>query len=684
MRDRLDDLINLLLTGQASTGFLASQQPHPGSPPSPSTTALQAAASIPTSAASCSRTDLSCFNNRVVSPEISSLLSESSTVPTQPSLIVRPHDFQGFMINTMPNSTYLLSSAADTLPSSSVTLLERSCDSQRESLSPTSTPQSVLSTNDRLKRWGTGSHMQFGPTSFWSYAPEASQTSSSSDSISLNPVSDEDTTIDLLPGDWVEWARHLPPDLKITKKVHDTALGLFGAYYAPWCMAADMSAFLRDMELCNLVTREPASRPAPRRTSNYSPLLHNCALHLGVHFNRDVWPELADMMDKLISRHCAGMLIEETDDPNLSTPKALALYAACLNLRNDESAQKSGYIHFGMAFACVQALGVNLKCDHLVASGQITPQDRASRSSSYWTLFQQDVLRAICAGRPFMLRATSDIHLPLIDLAADHELWLSPKPGKTICGYISLRSSVFHWSARLSCLLRQVVEIALSTDTHGANRDFQVTDLLSKLDVWQRDQPLPDPKSHPVPHLLVMHMLYHLTYIYLLRPYFRAPLGITPSAADRCEHAADEISELLKIFDNLHGLSNAVASVIPVIFGMATIRLLILASDSTCSMADGANSLDECIGHMDTIAHTWIEARQALEVIKHLKKEWLPYSNPTGCGAGQTSASSIGDMGGEGDDCDSIGGMAVVNEILQWMSVNGSIDVSSFNLAQRF
>ncbi|WWC95593.1 hypothetical protein V866_002458 [Kwoniella sp. B9012] len=546
--------------------------------------------------------------------------------------------------------------------------------------------QSVLSMNDRLKRRGTGSHMQFGPTSFWSYAPDAGQDpGSSTGSNAIHNLSPDDgITTDLLHGDYVEWARHLPPDLRITKKVHDTALALFGAYYAPWCMAADMPAFLRDMEICNLVAKTPTTQPIPRRTSNYSPLLHNCALRLGVHFNRDVWPELADMMDSLISKHCASMLIEETDDPNLSTPKALALYAACLNLRNEESAQKTGYIHFGMAFACVQALGVNLNCRHLVESGQITRQDQALRSFTYWTLFQQDLLRAICAGRPFMLRATSDIHLPLIDAAADQEPWLSPFSNVSVNGRSSLRSSVFHWSAKLACLLRQVVDIALSTNYDGLTRDLQVTDLISKLDAWQRDQPLPNPRAHPVPHLLVMHMLYHLTYIYLLRPYFRASLDIAPSAAQRCQQAANEISELLRTFDEIHGLRNAVATIIPVIFGMVTIRLLVMVSDSTLSMMDSVNGLDDCIGYMDEIAHTWFEARQALMVIKHLKNEWLPCStNNAAGGAEDTSIAPFGPMGGVGDFTDITGGTDI-NEILQLLSGNGGIDMSTFFPAQAF
>jgi hypothetical protein len=160
--------------------------------------------------------------------------------------------------------------------------------------------------------------MQYGSTSLWAYASDADPT----------PPARRTQTVDLGPGDWVDWARNLPSTLKITKRIHDAAIDHFGAYYAPWCMAVDMSAFTRDIEVCNLVTRNPITSTPISRTSSYSPLLHNCILHLGLHLNRDKWPELAGTMDGLISTHCASMLIEETDAPDLSTPRALTLFAA--------------------------------------------------------------------------------------------------------------------------------------------------------------------------------------------------------------------------------------------------------------------------------------------------------------------------------------------------------------------
>ncbi|KAK8845357.1 hypothetical protein IAR55_006070 [Kwoniella newhampshirensis] len=464
-----------------------------------------------------------------------------------------------------------------------------------ESLSPYRTEALALRptifSNDRLK---------YGPTSFWSYAPDASQGT-------LTPQSEK---VDLRPGEWVDWAQHLPHGLNITKNIHDAALNRFGAYYAPWCMAVDMPAFLRDLEACNLVSATPTSSPTAKRTSSYSPLLHNCALLLGLHFSREIWPDLATTMSAMLPQHCSSMVTNETDDPNLSTPRALALYAACLNLRTDKSAHNIGYIHFGMAFACVQALGVNLKCDHLVDAG---------------------------SGRPCMTNSHSDIPLPSIETATDDETWPYVGPGNPINGAKSMRSTVFHWSARLACILRQVVDIALSTDNEYVDRDSRVEGLLAKLESWYRDQPFRQPKSHPVPHILMMHMVYHLTVIYLLRPYFRAALSIDPSPAQRCEQAADAITELLTVFDGTHGLRNSVAS----------------------------------------ITYTWIEARRAFEIIKFLRSEWLPFSPPA-AEESLTSQANVGiNTAGEAWGYDEF-----VEMLQDCLSRDGVYGASTLNLPQ--
>lgn len=79
------------------------------------------------------------------------------------------------------------------------------------------------------------------------------------------------------------------------------------------------------------------------------------------------------------------------------------------------------------------------------------------------------------------------------------------------------------------------------------DRDSRVALLLDNLHCWYEEQPFHHPELHPVLHLLVMHMMYHLTLIYLLRPYFRAASTIDPPPAYICEHAAEKTTELLRV-----------------------------------------------------------------------------------------------------------------------------------------
>ncbi|TYJ56773.1 hypothetical protein B9479_002543 [Cryptococcus floricola] len=475
-------------------------------------------------------------------------------------------------------------------------------------------------TSDRLKRPEGGSLMQFGPTSLWSYAQDSNQRPT-------NLTPHQHPSVDLKPGDWIDWARALPQDLPISKHSHDRAISLFETYYASWCMVVDMPAFLRDMELCSLVTRIPQESTSPTRTASYSPLLHNCVLYIGLHLGQDEWPDLVQAMDGVFDKHCAALIMGEVEDPSTSTLRALNLFATCLNVRKDNSARNSGYIYFGMVFASGQALGINLNCGHLVRSGQITYDEWELRNNTYWTVYQQDLLRAIASGRPPMLAGQPEIAFPTVNPSTDSTIWHKKKPQDQpglADGLPSMASTVFHWSARLSCILRKVMDTHLySGKSEPQGGDSRILAIAHELDNWHIDQPFQQPLSHPVPHLLVSHMMYHLTAIYLFRPYYRSQLDIVPSPAARCDNAAKAITELLRAYDYEHGLRNAVATLIPIVFATATIHLLALVSNHA-DITSNVEALDEAAWFMTQLKPSWIEASRGLEVINALRAEWLP------------------------------------------------------------
>lgn len=176
----------------------------------------------------------------------------------------------------------------------------------------------------------------------------------------------------------MDWARHLPSTLNIDRSTHDRALEFFAAYYAPWCYNVDMSAFQTDLIVCNLVRAADRGKPSrPKRTAHYSPLLHNCALFLGLHITRHEYPNMSGRFESLFMQHCSALLLEECDNTSLSSLRAYSLFAKCvagreiadyscahfvrMSTHDNHSELKdrqytTGYIYSGQAIAGVHAV----------------------------------------------------------------------------------------------------------------------------------------------------------------------------------------------------------------------------------------------------------------------------------------------------------------------------------------
>lgn len=87
-----------------------------------------------------------------------------------------------------------------------------------------------------------------------------------------------------------------------------------------------------------------------------------------------------------------------------------------------------------------------------------------------------------------------------------------------------------------------------------SRRDQSVYTLTRQLEKWHQAQPIQHPETQPLPHILLMHMLYQLTTIYLHRPFYRSSAGRGPSPAERCDSAAEQVMVLLKLFEGIHGM----------------------------------------------------------------------------------------------------------------------------------
>ncbi|KAK8864738.1 hypothetical protein IAR55_001994 [Kwoniella newhampshirensis] len=503
---------------------------------------------------------------------------------------------------------------------------------------PASHPASTSQASPRVEE-AAGVLVQFGPTSFWTHKSSRPYQAST-------PFA-----YDRRPGDRVEWSRNLPPSLLISRSVHDQALGYFGAFYAPWCFIVDMPAFLNDLTLCNLVGPTDNGRPAPPvRTASYSPLLHCCVLFLGLTLIRDEHPTLMRSLESVFLQHCSSLLLVECEHTALSSLRAYNLFANRLSCTHamrvsppgrasspGERQSTSGYLYSAMAIGGVHALGLNINVSH------ITNKERNLRDSAYWTVFIQDSLRAIAAGRQPLL-VQSDIPFPTIDQEVDDVPWIAPpmiscsthaaRPGANINGWKSMRSTTLHWSARLAVLSCTVLEALYSPRGNGSKTEEAAVDLSQRLELWYAQFPLRPPEATPLPHVLLLHMIYNLLTIFVHRPFYRSSLS---SSSEKCDQAARSILHLLQLFDNIHGVRFAhhnISKLTPsltelivqvnVIFGAATIFLLrcVGSPSDDAEPTSDMQGYQQCVDFMAAASVTWVEAGIARDVLLSLHTEY--------------------------------------------------------------
>nr|XP_031859424.1 uncharacterized protein CI109_005068 [Kwoniella shandongensis]KAA5526496.1 hypothetical protein CI109_005068 [Kwoniella shandongensis] len=474
-----------------------------------------------------------------------------------------------------------------------------------------------------------GALVQFGPTSFWTHKNSRPHSN-------IVPFA-----YDRRPGDRVEWSRNLPPSLHISRSAHDQALEYFGAYYAPWCFNVDMPAFLNDLTLCNLVSATDDDRPTPpTRTASYSPLLHCCVMFLGMTLIRDEHPSLMKSLELVFMQHCSSLLPVECDHTTLSSLRAYNLFANCAHAIRIPPTERSpspgdrqstsGYLYSAMAIGGVHALGLNVNCDSYVAKGHITDKERNLRDSAYWTVFIQDALRAIAAGRqPLLLQ--SDIPYPAINHDVDNTPWLAPpmlsssifasRPGVTTNGWKSMRSTSFHWAARLAVLGCTVLETLYSPRGNGTRTEEAAVHLSQQLESWYHQFPLSPPEASPLPHVLLLHMTYNLLMIFVHRPFYRSS---EHDSDQKCDRAAKSILNLLQLFDNTHGIRFAHHNIINVIFGAATIFLLRYVGTGSDEAAQNIDlqCYNQCVDFMAAAGLSWVEAGVARDVLLSLQTEY--------------------------------------------------------------
>jgi hypothetical protein len=157
-------------------------------------------------------------------------------------------------------------------------------------------------------------------------------------------------------------------------------------------------------------------------------------------------------------------------------------------------------------------------------------------------------IRSLAAGRQPILPDALNVPFPQIDNSMDRSPWMAPRSSimslSTTNGYDSMRSTAFHWMARLAVLNRSVLGALYLPNTRNLRNMDVVPDLSRRHDEWFKDFPLNPPEAYPLPHILLLHAFYHLSVIFVHRPFYRSSLL---ASTQKCDQAALSILSLLHV-----------------------------------------------------------------------------------------------------------------------------------------
>ena len=244
----------------------------------------------------------------------------------------------------------------------------------------------------------------------------------------------------------------------------------------------------------------------------------------------------------------------------------------------------TGYLLSGLAIAGVHAVGFQEKavltaawpeyqrkrarpalltsqCDSYVENQSISQKERNLRDYAFWNVFILDVvsilllviplnsqLRAIAAGRQPMLTSEPEIVYPEIDAGLDSTPWFAPfnhLSSMSVTGTRSMRSTVFHWQAKLMVIACSILETLYSPGSRNSRSEAGMTRISLALESWYRELPVKPVESSPLPHVILLHMTYDLLAIFVHRPFYRSSL---PDSSAKCDAAALSIIRLLQVW----------------------------------------------------------------------------------------------------------------------------------------
>ncbi|KAH9989703.1 hypothetical protein BJV74DRAFT_837982 [Russula compacta] len=460
----------------------------------------------------------------------------------------------------------------------------------------------------------------YGHTAIFRLAPHPPERKTLSDEIA-NGSTDVYRSLSQVPpvlGPEIDWARHLPQDVPLTRAEHDRLLDLVFRFFTSWGLRIIPKLF-----------------SPPLKTPHYSPMLHNALLAVATAFSDD--PAIKDPAARQRFADKAKSFLEsECEPPKLSALTALSILS---NYHSSANHPTLGFIYFGISARISQALGLGIDCSPWVEAGRITHAEMLDRNWALWTTFCQDTTWSLYVGREFCTTSSVDsqaIPVPFVtpDSNLDPFLGSWPPMENETPNHIS---RTFAATCSLMQIARDVVDAVSSFTQPGVlqeTNEFRMAQLDLKLSSWKNDLPSDidiskSSPSAPQPQVLMLHLTYHWLIILLHRPFYRRSRGYEDPDGHtdhikRCNKAAAEIMELAGIWSKYFSLRYVPITMIQVLSAAATI-FVVAAVQAVSGPRIAINALElaeknaeNAIQYLRKVGESFASALNVADILQHL------------------------------------------------------------------
>ncbi|KAF2088896.1 hypothetical protein K490DRAFT_38069 [Saccharata proteae CBS 121410] len=377
----------------------------------------------------------------------------------------------------------------------------------------------------------------------------------------------------------------------------------------------------------------------------YSEVLTNAICAAGAAFEARYHPSFVTWPKSLaeyFADRSKALLELEMDSPCIATVQALVV------LCSHETACKRdarGWLYSGMALRLAFDLGLHLDMTSYVAKGKISAAEAEVRRTTFWGTYIVDHLSGFYYGRPLRINMGDiSVHQPAIDsLSGMNSPWI---PYGHTNGLIT--DSTIALQIPLGLITKQCVQLCELMEPLGhvlygvsdiSKQDLQVLSSTATVNIlnWKEDLPPilqvdhHDQTTPYLPHVLLLHMLYHQFMIYVHRPYV-SKTYIQPSppqgaghmhAQQTCISSATAVVELLRLYENRYTFRRMNIQAVSIIFTASLILIFIICSKREGRTHDAAVAhLSVCFRALEELTQSYDSARRTREFLVALQRRW--------------------------------------------------------------